>query len=410
MDLKQINSTYETAKKNLESRKKQIESLEKDIKTELDNIAIANAEKIKAQRKGNTSVVNKAEQYIKKHQDNIGKLKEQAQKMQSEMDMFQGKVDKVVEKIKEDPEMKKHLDEVLAKRYSREIKKIEQQKEETLKKKEENTKKLEDEDKKLKSIDNVQKMIDAHPAMQNHMQGMLNASASIDRLNSELSTLSLPKDKTRINTINKEMQDANQKLDKNKKAILDYANKNKLGITEATLDGIMKNIAVNSKGEANIKASLNNAKNEVQANKDAIARQNKKYARELIGYDKQLAHNENAITMLGYKIPGRTDRAETEPGEGTAEPTANGGEKLKFWHFIKRFKQWRENRKTRALPEVGELKEIGEEKDNAFINSMKYGVVKDVADKMQKENLKKAKAWEKSTRQANANERDDENR
>jgi len=269
MDLEKLNKTYEKAKANLESKKKEIEKLEGDLKREVENIDIVKGAKIVAQRKNDTDAIKRADDAIKLHQENIKKIKEQAEDVKEEMQIFQEKVDKVVEEIKENPEMKKHLELVLAKRYSREIKKVDKEIENLTKKKEENAKKLEEEDKKIENVDKVQKMVDEHPTMKNHMQGMLNASASMQKLDAELATLDMVKDKKRINEIKKEMAKESQKLETNRDALLAYATKNKLGITKETLENITNNAVVDKRtNEVSVKASLTNTKKAMQANKD----------------------------------------------------------------------------------------------------------------------------------------------
>ena len=56
--------------------------------------------------------------------------------------MFQEKVNKIIEEIKENPELKQHLEQVLAKRYSRKIRDINKEKQEQEKEKEKEEKKI----------------------------------------------------------------------------------------------------------------------------------------------------------------------------------------------------------------------------------------------------------------------------
>lgn len=405
MDLEKLNKSYEKAKANLDAKKKVIEKLEKDIQTELDNIEIVKGAKIVAQRRNDPADVKRADESIKMYQENIKKIKEQAEQEKEEMQMFQEKVDKIVEEIKEDPEMKQHLEQVLAKRYSREIKKIDKEIEEIGKKKEENTKKLEQEDKKLEGVDKVQKMVEEHPTMKNHMQGMLNAKATNQKLSDELATLDMVKDKARINRIKKEMQEANQKLEKNRDAILAYATKNKLGITKETLENIADNVVVDKKtNSVNVKASLSNTKKQIQANKDSITKENKNYDKKISGYNKQISHNEKAITKLGYRTPERgTERTSTtsentagERGEGAEQEPVQTEGKPKWWQFIKRYKQWKENKGTQALPDPEQPRELDGEEKSEFAQSLKYKVVQDIAKEMQKETVREVKKEEKS--------------
>lgn len=404
MDLEKLNKTYEKAKTNIETKKREIEKLEKDLKTEMENIDIVKGAKIVAQRKNDTDAIKRADDAIKQHQENIKKIKEKAEDAKEEMQTFQEKVDKVVEEIKENPEMKEHLEQVLAKRYSREIKKTDKEIEELTKKKEENAKKLEEEDKKIENVDKVQKLVDEHPTMKNHMQGMLNASVTIQTLNDELATLDMVNDKKRIKEIQKEMTVANKKLDTNRDALLAYASKNKLGITKETLENIANNAVVDKKTkEVNVKASLSNTKKTIQANKDKIAKENKSYDKKIAGCNKQISHNEKAITKLGYRVPERENETERTAATNTTSQNTVGEEaqvsrtedEPKPWQIIKRIKQWFANKKRDALPDPEQPRPAAEEEKSEFSQSLKYTVVQDIAKEMQKETVKEVKREEK---------------
>lgn len=402
MDLEKLNRSYEKAKQSLEDKKNEIKNLEEELKEVLDDIDLAKGLKIQGQRTNDQSDIQQAEDIIKKSQERIKEIKKLAEEEKEEMQMFQEKVDKIVEEIKENPEMKEHLELVLAKRYSREIKKTDKEIEELVKKKEENTKKLEEEDKKIENVDKVQKLVDEHPTMKNHMQGILNASVTIKTLNDELATLNMVKDKKRIDQIKKETTEANKKLDTNRDALLAYATKKKLGITKETIENIINNVVVDKKtNEAKIKASLSNTKKTIQANKEKIEKENKNYDRKIAGCNKQISYNEKAINKLGYKVPEReveTERTSTTGSNAVGERTAGQSEtesKPKPWQFVKRFKQWLANKKREALPDPEQPREEEGEEKNEFSQSLKYTVVQDIAKQMQKDTVKEVKKEEK---------------
>lgn len=402
MDLEKLNKNYEKAKANLDAKKKAIEKLEEELKIVLEDIDLAKGLKIQGERNNDPDDIKEAEEIIKKSQKRIKEIKELAQEEKEEMKEFQEKMDKIIEEIKENPEMKQHLEQVLAKRYSREIKKTDKEIEQLTKKKEENKKKMEEEDKKMESVDKVQEMIDTHPTMQNHMQGMLNASASIQKLKDELATLDMVKDKARINNITKEIKEATQKLETNRDALLAYATKNKLGITKETLENIANNTVIDKKTDkVNVRASLSNTKKAMQANKDKIEKENKSYDKKIAGYNKQISHNKKAITKLGYKAPERgTERtattSENTAGErGAEQETVQTEGKPKWWQFIKRYKQWKENKGTQALPDPEQPRELDGEEKSEFAQSLKYKVVQDIAKEMQKETVREVKKEEK---------------
>ena len=221
MDLEKLNGSYERAKRILEEKKKTIKKIEEDLKTAEGDIKIAEGAKEVAQRKNEEEDIKRADAGIKDAKSRVEKLKKEIELEKEELLMFQEKVNKIIEEIKENPELKQHLEQVLAKRYSRKIRDINKEKQEQEKEKEK-------EEKKIESYKEVQKLIDEHSSMRNHMQGMLNASYNIQKLNTELSKLDPIKDKTRIEEIKQEIATENKRLTQNRDAILDYSNKNKL--------------------------------------------------------------------------------------------------------------------------------------------------------------------------------------
>lgn len=400
MDLEKLNNSYEKAKQNLENKKKAIEKLEENLQVVMEDLIIARGEKIIEQRENDWEEVKFTEQKIKDKERQIKEIQQKAEEEKEEMQMFQEKVDKIIEEIKEDPQMKQHLEQVIAKRYGRENKKIDKEVKEVEKKKEA-------EGKRLENIEVVETMMQEHPTMKNHMQGMLNASASIQRLEEELSQLDMVKNNDRIKVIQKEIQGANKKLENNRDAILTFSNKNKLGITKETLEAIMQNVAVNEKtGQVNVKNSLANTKNRMQ-------RKVKNYDKEILGYHKKTANNQRAMMNLGYSLP-REGREEENAniergfsnqvmGVGTIaelEKETETEQKPKWFQFIKRFKQWLASKKMSQLPNTNSKPEaIEKEEKNEFSKSLKYQVVKDIAKQMQEEKIKEAKQQAKQTKE-----------
>lgn len=247
MDLEKLNTSYEIAKRNLESKKRIIENKEKDIKEKIDDITIAQGQKVVAQRQNDVSKLKELEKEIQLKKQQIEKLKKSIEEIKEEVEMFQERIDRVVQEIRENPEMKQHIEQVLAKRYTRDIRDINKSRKEIEKKIEEQKKKKEETEKKIESIETVQKMIKEHPSMKNHLQGMLNANHRIKIANDKLTKLDPIKDKSEIDKIKESIKEEEKRLNKNKDAILLYASKKKLKITKEILEDIMKNSVVDKK-------------------------------------------------------------------------------------------------------------------------------------------------------------------
>ena len=370
MDLEKMNGSYERAKQNLKVKKQNIKKIEEEIKKAEGDIKIAEAVKEVAQRQNIDKDVKDAEKAIKDKKMRIEELKKDIELEKEELLMFKEKTDKVIEELRENPELQAHLDQVLAKRYSRKIRDIDNEKQKQ-------EKEQEKEEKKLEGYKDVQKLIDEHASMRNHMQGMLNASYKVEKLNAELAKLDPAKDTARIKQVEQEIATENKRLYQNRDAILKYSNKNKLKITEETLKEIASNSVIDKKNNrVNIKATLNASNNKAKENIKDI---NKK----IKNADKQISINERAIKNLGFRVPERKKEENKDGKDGK-----DGKGKLKWWQFVKKFKRWNENRKVKKLP-APEDKEINQK--NEFFSSLKYDVVKDITKQMQQESYKEAK-------------------
>ncbi len=408
MDLEKLNGSYERAKRILEEKKKTIKKIEEDLKTAEGDIKIAEGAKEVAQRKNEEEDIKRADAGIKDAKSRVEKLKKEIELEKEELLMFQEKVDKIIEEIKENPELKQHLEQVLAKRYSRKIRDINKEKQEQEKEKEK-------EEKKIESYKEVQKLIDEHSTMRNHMQGMLNASYNIQKLNTELSKLDPIKDKARIEEIKQEIATENKRLTQNRDAILDYSNKNKLKITKETLEEIASNSVIDKKtNKVNIKETLNVSNNK---SKEKIKDFNKK----IQNGDKQIAINEKAIKNLGYRVPERKQKEGKDETKGQHDGSGTRGqydgddthdhdketeEKPKWWQFIKRFKKWNENKMIKQLPDPEDKSTKNSNTKSEFASSLKYDVVKDIAKQMQQDNFKEARKEVKEEGKAKEEERE----
>ena len=259
MDLERLNNSYKNCKEKLKVKNETIEKLEKDLQTELDDIQINKAAIILAKRKNDESKIENEEKEIKEQQQKIKEIQSKIEIEKEEMQMFQERIDKIVEEIKEEPEMKEHIEQILAMRYDRGIKKSNKEIKDLQSKIEKAIKKEEEEDKKITSIETIEKIINSHRIIKNAIQGMLGANNAIKKLNEELAKLDIVKDKTRIEEIKKEIQAENTRLGKNRDTILTFSSKNKLGITKEILEAIMKNSIFDKKtGKIDINASLIN--------------------------------------------------------------------------------------------------------------------------------------------------------
>ncbi len=181
------------------------------------------------------------------------------------------------------------------------------------------------------------------------------------------------------------------------------------------------------KKQVDINASINKTKNGIEENKKKLEKEIKSYDKKIKGYNKQIINNEKAIESIGYEavneeeeIEEQEDLEENQAGNIEIEDlyeeenkirnvkkeekqVVKAEKKPKWFQFIKRFKNWRANRKMASKKKEEkkiniqpkdikkeEPKENGAKSD--FTQSLKYQVVRDIAQQMQKEKLEEIKS------------------
>lgn len=409
-ELERINKKYLRIKNELATKKQSVEKMKNDLQEKEEDIKILDGVIIVKQRSGNNAELESAKAKKQEVQKEIKAIKENLEDIKEEVQELDEKIKGILEKLKENPELKQHIESSLAKRYERENKKLSKEKEKSEKDKEKEVKKLE-------KIEKIKDEIKNHPHLKNNLQGMLQAKVDMNKLNDELATLDEndSADATRISEIKKAIQSKAKKLDKNKNLMLDYFKKKKIDINEKDLKDLEGSI-ISKKGIADIDKTLFAKAKE---SNEKIA----KYDKEIKRIDKKMKINEKSISNLGRGakvITQNNNQTVVNPSVSAPvsreniEPEEDEKPKLKWWQFTQRWKQFKENRNRKALPDAEEEKPEETEKNedtakekNEFYNSLKYDVVKEMMSEMSKETYKNSKAQVKENDQKASEEKED---
>ena len=371
MDLETLNKEYVQFKSNLEKARKEIESLESKANDLADDKIICQGKLVEAKRNKDSVAEKQAEGELKRIDTEIKAVQDDTLRNKEEMELILAKINVKIKEIKENPEMKKHLDEVMSKKYDRKLSKLSKEKEEAVEKKD--------------RLTDLKQLVTDHPALCNNLKGILTATKEMKDLQAELDGMKMIVgtgktsaytylDPARANEIiNTLLPQAQAKLATNKPPLIAYISKNGLNITEQDIDELAdKGFAVDSKGNIDLNATMNKSISSLN--------------RQIKGYDKSIRNHQIALENI-------------DNSRRTPEPTTP-----KWYQFIQRFKNWNERRKQQALPEPEPRTpdpdpitppEPSTEK-NEFLNSLKYEIVQDVVKQMETDNLKEAKKERKS--------------
>lgn len=370
MDLEKLNGEYLKLKQDIEIKKGVILAYEHMVQDlTLDKI-IWTGKKAEARKNFDYDAEKTAQDELNKIDEKIKQLQESVEQEKETIKEFQGRIDAKITEIKENPEMKKHLDTVLKKKYERKLAKVEKEKAELIDKKD--------------KVEQIKQLTTEHPALAINLKGMISAYKTAENLNKELKSLEYSAgngitaytNPARANEIKtKLLPDAESKMETNKTPFMDYIQKNKLDITEKDVNELVEKGAVNKDGKVDLETT---------------------FVKRTSGLNRQIKGLDKSIKDYTYAIGGAEKRQQSPEQQGSAqeqEDDQDKEEKPKWFQFIKRFKAWRERRNQQELPEgtpKGQAKKESGSK-NEFADSLKYDIMKDVTKQMQQEKLKAAK-------------------
>lgn len=289
------------------------------------------------------------------------------------------KVDGYIQELKKDPEFEEHVNDILEKRYNRQLAKA---------------------IKEQNQVNTILDLCQKHPTLSNNLKGMISAQEELDKLNKEIETLDAEKDKDKLDEIKGKIDAAFGKKNKNMDLFMDFCTKNNLNIDREFLDNLVseKGFAHDKQGNIKLEKTLKNI--------------SKGYEKRVLAYQVAISKvpgakiNEENHELLG-EGPEEPETQDTQDTLATtvlkklnADPMKHGGvrssqppaKKYKWWEFRKRLQDWHARRKAeKQKTEPGkEPEEGGKTSSEKFRNSYKYDVVKDYVDKQEQEIYKQA--------------------
>lgn len=353
MELETKNREYLIAKKGLEDVKKELEGIKKRHFIALNNRQRHIVARNDAELKKDEITKNNEQKEIDKLEREINDIEKELENKKTEFKSFETIINDKIEELKEDPDLKQTMDYALMTRYERQIKKLQRDKgTAVLQKSNKERDKINSED-KLKRYENLKQLITEHPALKNNLNGILAAKEEIKKLNDELAILDYQKDAKRIAEIQgKDLKDAKNKLDKNKKPLMDYIDKNKINVKYKDIEEMAdKGIGLDD--------SIKGLKKDIKDIDGEI----KGYNEQIKGYDKEI--EKYGIASNNIKNGMNKERQGTE--HGTEQESD-----LKWYQIIKRFKNWNEKRKNppKSLPAPAQNKPN-------IRDALKYEIMKD---------------------------------
>lgn len=388
MDLKKLNDEYLKLKGKLDNinnrikkANEEIETIESNKKAKEGDIKILEGELEQAKRSKDEALVKSKSEEIKKVELEIKGFNEKVEDIREDIKSYQDKLKGIQEQIndklkelQENPELKKHIEEVMEKRYERRLK--------------DEKKKLEVASNKKAKIEKLQEIVNKSPSVKNYLIGIMNSTLETDKLKKQIDDLKKadPIDTKKIADLTTQISQLEVKITKNKDLLMGIKG---LDFKDEDLKELLDNgIVVNKNGKIDLAVTLNNRRAQLN-------RQVKKYT-------KSITEHEKALETLGRSTSEQTSSEPSQHQSPTritrTEPAQEGSEqeeKPKWYQFVKRFKIWNEKRKQKALPEAEQPEltpENNPQQKNNFKNALKYDIVKDLYKQADKQALKDARS------------------
>lgn len=374
MDLKTINQEYLNLKeqiKNCDEKTKQYASALEKLSLEKK---IYEGERARAMLDNNAQKIQEANQKIENCKNKIMAIKEIASNHKKNIELAKQKIDQRVQELTEEPEMKKHLQEVMTKKYSRKIKALKDEK---------NNKENE-----LKKIESLEVVISYHPKIKNYLNGIANSLEEKSKCEKELETLNQsnnPNKQKATELLNK-IKKANSKINQNKSVVMTFLKKQKLEFSEQDLQKIFQGgVKRDNEGNIDLRANIN------------------KINRQIKGINKSIKNHEIAMNKYQIKVQ---EQAIEEQSYNQQKQGKIAGFFKKIWTSItNRISRKRLPEATQKTPneESNDAKSNNTEKDN-FSDSLKYDIVSEFVQNKQVNDLKEAKKERKNLVQKNNQE------
>ena len=376
-NLSNVNEEYKMLK--VEISKAKIEYI--NVKDRLDDaskdLKILELDLAKASLMDDKDEARAIKEEITKVKAEIAKIQVQAKVKKEKMDYLKESLNEKIQELMEDPEIKQHLEYIIRSQKERAIKKARNG--------------IEKSQAKRSKLRTLQDEALKHTSLQNNLRGMIYATSQLNKLETALKNPSLTPDQ-RVD-IEDKINATKAKFEFNKDALFAYVTKNNMDIELSDLSGLLnQKPKMDKNGHVDLTLAFNKEFDDLKAQENQ--------------FNKEIAMAEKYTTRLGVAPqrveqtvedfePVDLDSAQNDPArseeirrqlENARNPQPEA--KLGIFARLKNFfaNRFGKNKQQKQLPEPEQQMEqpVSNPHDD-YVNSLKYDVMRDLADKYQRE-------------------------
>lgn len=376
-NLSNVNEEYKMLK--VEISKAKIEYI--NVKDRLDDaskdLKILELDLARASLMDDKDKARAIKEEITKVKAEIAKIQVQAKVKKEKMDYLKESLNEKIQELMEDPEIKQHLEYIIRSQKERAIKKARNG--------------IEKSQAKRSKLRTLQDEALKHTSLQNNLRGMIFATSQLNKLETALKNPSLTPDQ-RVD-IEDKINATKAKFEFNKDALFAYVKKNNMDIELSDLSGLLnQKPKMDKNGHVDLTLAFNKEFDDLKAQENQ--------------FNKEIAMAEKYTTRLGVAPqrveqtvedfePVDLDSAQNDPARSEEirrqlENARNPQPEVKLGIFarLKNFfaNRFGKNKQQKQLPEPEQQVDqpVSNPHDD-YVNSLKYDVMRDLADKYQRE-------------------------
>lgn len=376
-NLSNVNEEYKMLK--VEISKAKIEYI--NVKDRLDDaskdLKILELDLARASLMDDKDKARAIKEEITKVKAEIAKIQVQAKVKKEKMDYLKESLNEKIQELMEDPEIKQHLEYIIRSQKERAIKKARNG--------------IEKSQAKRSKLRTLQDEALKHTSLQNNLRGMIYATSQLNKLETALKNPSLTPDQ-RVD-IEDKINATKAKFEFNKDALFAYVKKNNMDIELSDLSGLLnQKPKMDKNGHVDLTLAFNKEFDDLKAQENQ--------------FNKEIAMAEKYTTRLGVAPqrveqtvedfePVDLDSAQNDPARSEEirkqlDNARNPQPEVKLGIFarLKNFfaNRFGKNKQQKQLPEPEQQVDqpVSNPHDD-YVNSLKYDVMRDLADKYQRE-------------------------
>ena len=376
-NLSNVNEEYKLLKVEISESKTEYIKVKDRLDTVSKDLKILELDLSKANLMNDKDAARAIKEEITKVKAEIAKIQVQAKVKKEKMDYLKESLNEKIQELMEDPEIKQHLEYIIRSQKERAIKKARNG--------------IEKSQAKRSKLRTLQDEALKHTSLQNNLRGMIYATSQLNKLENALKNPSLTPDQ-RVD-IEDKINATKAKFEFNKDALFAYVKKNNMDIELSDLSGLLnQKPKMDKNGHVDLTLAFNKEFDDLKAQENQ--------------FNKEIAMAEKYTTRLGLAPqrveqtvedfePVDLDSAQNDPARSEEirrqlDNARNPQPEVKLGIFarLKNFfaNRFGKNKQQKQLPEPEQQVDqpVSNPHDD-YVNSLKYDVMRDLADKYQRE-------------------------